>query len=128
MHTGCETVSRTDSPDSTVVVGKWKDGRIGTFRGIKKGYYYAVSAFGTKQVLQWTIPHAGYDAAVSAMCEFFKTGKPPVPRQETIEIYAFMEAADASKMQGGKAVSLAEIIERAERASGFKVTSLSGEN
>jgi predicted dehydrogenase len=127
MHTGCETVARADSADTTVVVGKWKDGRIGTFRGIKKGYYYAVSAFGTKRVLQWTNPGPGYEAAVTAMCKFFKTGKPPVPRQETIEIYAFMEAADASKRQGGKPVKIADIIERAEKTSAAHSTSAGGD-
>ena len=39
MGTGCVSVSRTDSPLSSVVVGKWKDGRLGSFRGLKKGYY-----------------------------------------------------------------------------------------
>ena len=38
-----QTVSRTDSPLSTVVVGKWKDGRLGSYRGMKKGYYYSFS-------------------------------------------------------------------------------------
>src|SRR4051812_17351615 len=51
MGTGCVSVSRTDSPLSTVVVGKWKDGRIGTFRGIKKGYYYSYNVFGTARVV-----------------------------------------------------------------------------
>jgi hypothetical protein len=114
MGTGCESVSRADSPLSTVVVGKWKDGCIGSVRGIKKGYYYAFSAFGTKKVIQGN-HYEGYDPAVKAMCEFFKTGKPPVDRKETIEIYAFMEAADASKKAGGKPVALRDIIDRAEK-------------
>jgi hypothetical protein len=116
MGTGCESVSRTDSPLSTVVVGKWKDGRIGSYRGIKKGYYYSFSAFGTKKVIQGA-KYEGYEPAVVAMCEFFKTGKPPVPREETIEIYAFMEAADASKKAGGKPVKVADIIAQAEKKS-----------
>ena len=117
MQPGCESVSRTDSAISSVVVGKWKDGRIGSYRGIKKGYYYSFSAFGTKHVMQWTAPAPGYEPAVVAMCEFFKTRKPSVARQETIEIYAFMEAADESKKQGGKPVVLADIIHRAEDES-----------
>lgn len=116
MHAGCDTVSRTDSEFSTVVVGKWRDGRIGSYRGIKKGHYYALSAFGDKGVMQRAfVPK--YDSAVAVMCEFFKTRKPPVARQETIEIYAFMEAADASKRAGGKPVAIADIIQRAEQAS-----------
>jgi hypothetical protein len=117
MGTGCQTVSRTDSPLSTVVVGKWKDGRLGSYRGLKKGYYYALSLYGTKKVVQWWGPTGGYDPAVAVMCEFFKTGKPPVTREESIEIYAFMEAADASKKAGGKPVAISDILERAQKKS-----------
>lgn len=116
MGTGCESVSRTDSPLSTVVVGKWKDGRLGSYRGLKQGYYYSFSAFGTKKVIQ-SNKYEGYEPAVTAMCEFFKTGKPPVPREESIEIYAFMEAADASKWAGGKPVAIADIIAAAQKKS-----------
>ncbi len=119
-------MSRTESPLSTVVVGKWKDGRIGSYRGIKKGYYYSLSAFGTKHVVQWTNPHPGYEQAVNTMCEFFETGKPPVSREETIEIFAFMEAADASKKAGGKPVKLADIIERAKEKSAATSASSGG--
>jgi GFO/IDH/MocA oxidoreductase family protein len=125
---GCETVSRTDTPLSTVVVGKWKDGRIGSYRGIKNGYYYALNLYGAKKVVQATgYPgREGYDPAVRTMCEFFKSGKPPVSRQDTIEIYAFMEAADASKKEGGKPVALADIIERAQQKSAAASTSAGG--
>jgi predicted dehydrogenase len=116
---GCESVSRTDSPLSTVVVGKWKDGRLGSYRGNKKGHNYAFSLYGTKNVVQATgLPgKEGYDPAVQAICQFFKTGKPPVSREDMIEIYAFMEAADASKKEGGKPVKLADVIERAKKKS-----------
>jgi hypothetical protein len=36
-----------------------------------------------------------------------------VPAEETIEIYAFMSAADESKARGGEPVYLANLIERA---------------
>jgi hypothetical protein len=38
--------------------------------------------------------------------EFFKTGKPPVPPEETLEIMAFMDAAERSRQQGGIPVKL----------------------
>jgi hypothetical protein len=37
-----------------------------------------------------------------------------VPAAETIELFAFMEAADESKRQGGKPVSLAEVLAKAK--------------
>jgi hypothetical protein len=52
---------------------------------------------------------------VREICDFFVTRQPPVSREETIEIFAFMEAADESKRRRGEPVSIAEIKERAER-------------
>ena len=70
--------------------------------------------------------YEGYEPAVVAMCEFFKSGKPPVPREQTIEIYAFMEAADASKKAGGKPVLISDILEQAKRKSAEASTSTGG--
>ena len=50
---------------------------------------------------------------VVEIVKFFKTGKPPVSAEETIEIFAFMEAADESKRQGGRPVSISEVMSRA---------------
>ena len=36
--------------------------------------------------------------------KFFQTGKPPVAPEETLEIFAFMDAAQKSKEQGGKPI------------------------
>ena len=115
MGRGCETVSRIDSPRSSVVVGKWRDGRIGSYRGLKQdGANYAFTVYGTHGVAH-RAGSSGYEPAVREICEFFATRKPPVSRAETIEIFAFMEAADESKRRDGKPVSIAEIMERAER-------------
>ena len=116
MGTGCESVTRVDSPLSTVVVGKWNDGRLGSYRGEKKGYYYTFTVYGNKGALQGKTT-GGYDLAVLEICKFFTSGKPPVARDETIEIYAFMEAADESKRLGGKPVKLADTIDRARQLS-----------
>ena len=45
--------------------------------------------------------------------KFFKTGKPPVSEADTLEIFAFMEAADESKRQDGKPVTLESVMEKA---------------
>ena len=52
MGAGCESVSRTATADFDLVAGQWKGGRIGTFRGIRKGGSgYGGTAFGTKSRL-----------------------------------------------------------------------------
>jgi hypothetical protein len=48
------------------------------------------------------------------MLKFFKTGVSPVSLEETLAIHVFMEAADESKRQGGKAVSMQDILAKAK--------------
>jgi hypothetical protein len=38
--------------------------------------------------------------------KFFESGQPPVSNQETLEIFAFMDAAQRSKDEGGKPMRL----------------------
>lgn len=46
--------------------------------------------------------------------EFFETGEPPVAKEETLEIFAFMEAADESKRLGGQPVSIKSVLSSAK--------------
>lgn len=114
MGAGCESVSRTSTPDFDVVVGRWDDGRIGTFRGIRSGKSgYGGTAFGEQEIATLG-PYGGYQPLLVEIARFFRTGEAPVDPAETIEIYAFMQAADESKARGGEPVSVIEVIERAE--------------
>jgi hypothetical protein len=45
--------------------------------------------------------------------KFFQTGIAPVPLETTIELLAFMEAADESKRRGGTPVTIAEVMKKA---------------
>ena len=56
----------------------------------------------------------GYNPLVDQIELFFRTGKSPVSPEETIEIYAFMSASDASAEQRGQPVSLSNTVERAK--------------
>jgi GFO/IDH/MocA oxidoreductase family protein len=110
MGTGCESVTRYNTNNMEVVVGKWADGRIGTFRGTREGKHdYGGTAFGSDHNLVLG-PYDGYDALSLKIAEFFKSRTSPVDDKETIEIYAFMEAADESKRRGGKPVRLDEVM------------------
>lgn len=114
MGTGCETVSRTTSPGSDVAVGAWKGGRIGTFRGIRDGapHDFGATVFGAKGIGQ-SGGYVGYQPLVAEIVKFFKTGQAPVSPEETLEIFAFMEAADESKRQDGRPVTLESVMARA---------------
>ena len=114
MGTGCETVSRVHTKDCDFVTGTWKDGRVGTYRGIRQGKSSSgATVFGSKAIVQLD-KLGSYDDLCKEIARFFKTGKSPVAAEETIEIFAFMEAADESKRQGGAPVSLSAVLTKAK--------------
>ncbi|WP_205500066.1 Gfo/Idh/MocA family protein [Rufibacter psychrotolerans] len=113
MGPGCERVVRHYTPETDVVIGTWKDGRIGTFRGLRTGKQdFGGTCFTQKGIIQLG-PYTGYNPLLKEIVTFFQTGKAPVAPKETLEILAFMDAADESKKQNGSPVTLAEMFERA---------------
>jgi len=149
MGTGCQSVSRTSTENFDVAVGLWDSGRVGTFRGIREAKaIYGLTTFSKKssQVIELELPGGKRPAPVVAkkgdakatppaprpqssyypllveIVKFFETGKPPVSEAETLEIYAFMSAADESKRQGGVPVTLESVMApaRAEAAEILK--------
>ena len=115
MGTGCLSVTRTHTEGTDLATGIWKGGRIGTFRGIRDGKRgYGATVFGTKGIVQGG-GFDGYEPLIVEIVKFFKTGKPPVSEAETMEIFAFMEAADESKRQGGCPVTLKSVVDKATK-------------
>ena len=115
LGTGCRQVMRASQENADVVVGTWSDGRIGTFRGLRAGKEdYGATAYGENDIAK-VAAYAGYEPLVKEIVQFFKSGKPPVSAEETIEIYAFMEAADESKRQGGKPVSIDSVMNKVNK-------------
>ena len=113
MGTGCKQVVRVFTQNTDKVVGTWQDGRIGSFRGLRSGKSgYGGTVFGEEEIRPLG-DYAGYNPLLLQIVEFFETGIPPVPREETLEIFAFMEAADQSKANGGLPVSIVSVMERA---------------
>ena len=113
MGTGCKSVSRFYTENTDIVVGIWNDDRIGTFRGTRSGIYYIGGiAFGEKENLSVGQEH-GYNPLLVKIIDFFNTGIPPVTPEETLEIYAFMSAAEESKYKAGNSVDLETVMQRA---------------
>lgn len=110
MGTGVKTVSRSFTPDHDVITGIWNDGKLGTVYGIRNSKSaYKVTAFGTEAIVEQE-RGGDYTPMLREIVRFFRTGIAPVPLEETIEIYAFMEAADESKRRGGEPVSVRETL------------------
>jgi len=115
MGTGCISVSRIFTDGTDIVTGVWNDNRTGTFRGIRTGKAdYGGTVFGEKGILVLG-KYSGYEPLLIEIVNFFETGKLPVKPEETIEIFAFMTAADESKKAGGKPVMIEEVMKKAKK-------------
>jgi hypothetical protein len=105
---GCEEVTRVATADADEMVGRWKDGRIGSVRANRPHGGQGAAVFRrNNQVAQSDKSMAdGYGPLLKEIVKFFQTGKPPVSAEETLEIMAFMDAAQRSEEAGGKPMRL----------------------
>jgi hypothetical protein len=104
---GCEEVTRISGTDADEVTCKWKNGRVGTVRALRPYGTYGAVVFRPKTAVQSPAnAKAGYAPLIVEIVKFFQTGKPPVSNDETLEIFAFLDAAQRSKEAGGKPVKL----------------------
>lgn len=130
MGPGAVSVTRARTDDAELVTGVWKDGRIGSYRGIRRGAIkYSATVFGDKGVapagiygyaapLKGVVPkgrYKGYEGVATEIAKFFKTGKSPIEPAETIELFGFMEAAHESQRRDGAPVRIDEVIAQARR-------------
>ena len=109
LGTGCKSLNRTHAEDADIIVGVWEDGRLGTVRGTRKG---KPSFGGTVYCEKGAVTlgeFKGYNPLLEKIVEFFDTEKLPFDSRETLEICAFIEAADVSKNAQGRSVNLSEI-------------------
>lgn len=109
MGTGCKSISRVHTADTDILVGIWEDGRVGTVRGTRTGK----SAYGgniyTEKGPVALGSFKGYDPLLDRIVQFFDTGVVPFDSKETLEICAFIEAADVSKFSNGRSIELNQI-------------------
>ena len=119
LGTGCRSVTARQTAGTEHVRGIWSDGRVGTFRGIReqggRGGFGA-TVFGTTRIAHASIG-SDKQGLMIQVARFFKTGKPPVPPQTTLEVFAFLEAAEQSKRQGGKSILLESVLKSARIAA-----------
>jgi len=109
---GCESVVRTTTPDTDVITGIWSNGRVGTLHALKNGATpNKVLVFGSKGAAEQK-GSGDYGPLLQEIIKFFNTGVAPVSPEETIELFAFMEAADESKRQSGRPVTIADVLKR----------------
>ena len=129
MPSGVADVVRASTDLAELVTGEWKDGRVGTYRGIKEGKVkYSATVFGDVGVstagiyghgipVQGVVPtkdkYMGYEGIAVEVAKFFLGGPAPVTPGETLEIFAVMQAAEASRAQNGTPVRVSDVLRSA---------------
>jgi hypothetical protein len=108
---GCETVTRTYTPDQDEITCRWSDGRIGTVRALRPYSDFGAVVFSKDNKVLQSPPKFEYSYVplVKEIVQFFQTGKPPVDPEETLEIFAFLDAAQKSREQNGAPVKLRQM-------------------
>ena len=125
MGPGVASVTCTSTPTAELITATWKDGRVGTYRGIKVGAVkYSATVFGDKGVstagiyghgipvngvVPTTDKYVGYEGLATEMAKFLKGGPPPVSAAETLEIFALIQAAEESKAMNGAVTALKDL-------------------
>ncbi|WP_407658017.1 Gfo/Idh/MocA family protein [Lederbergia citri] len=106
---GCEKVTVTKNDDHDLIVGEWKDGRIGSIRGNRIGNSSFGALIHRQKGTQFVDVDADkkpfYASLLEEIIQFFRTGKSPINYIETLEITRFIEAANESR-ETGKTVKL----------------------
>jgi predicted dehydrogenase len=103
MGSGCQRVTCTHEKGAEVVTGQWGDGRLATVRGIRAGKSdYGFVGFAEKGVYPVTIGTKNiYRELLKQIVAFFTTKKAPVDLAVTVEMMAFIEAANRSAANHG---------------------------
>lgn len=113
MGAGCRVVERVGTADASIVTGRWPDGRLGVLAALHglpiDSREYAVTRVDPGRAAS-TSGVGDYQGLVAAIVTFFRTGRPPVSPRDTLEIYAFLEAAGASRRRGGAAIALRDVL------------------
>lgn len=113
MGTGCVALTAVQTNYSEQVTGIWNEGRVGTYRAIREHTGktgLGATVFGTKGIAHVN-QFYDYVPLVAAIVKFFRTKTAPIPVDEMVEVFAFLDAAEESKRRKGVPVTLAEVKE-----------------
>ena len=120
MGMGVDKVSCFRNETDDVINATWRDGRMGELRLMRKSWIYSGYVLpekpkDKKNPVVLFGGYQGYQPLLKEIVKFFRTGEVPVPNEETLEIMAFMEAAEMSAKRGGAPVTIAEAMAAARQ-------------
>lgn len=109
MGSGVASVRTVSCEGVDIIVMIWTDGRVATLRASANRWTYGGNAHTEKGETVKLGGYEGYEKLLRQIIAFFRTGVVPVPNEETLEMFAVMEAAAKSRDEGGRCVAVSEI-------------------
>jgi predicted dehydrogenase len=107
MGRGCREVIAYRNDDTDLVTAVWNDGRVATFRGLRKGEWKFGATIHRERGFQFVdlLHNSWFAPTIELMYRDLLHGRMPVDSADTLEIIRIIEAANASR-PGGKLVRL----------------------
>ncbi|HHX38433.1 MAG TPA: Gfo/Idh/MocA family oxidoreductase [Armatimonadetes bacterium] len=105
---GCERLSCLPGEHGPVAIGEWSGGRTGIAKATARGHWSYGFTLWREKADQMAVvdPAHIYPALLREVKAFIETGKSPVDPEQSVEMVAFMAAANESMANGGKPVAL----------------------
>ncbi len=104
MGRGCRSVRAVHEEHYDIITGIWKDGRLGTIRGLRTGsqnFGGSIFCGNTHVSVDVSKDKRGYyESLLEAVIQMFDQGVSPVSLLELEEIIRFLEAANESRETG----------------------------
>lgn len=99
------SLTRVFSNDADILTAQWENGAVGTVIGLRSGPMPSgITIHTDHQTLIQTSPQStafgapeDYEPLVEAVVRFLRTGTPPVTPNETLALFAFLDAAEKAK-------------------------------
>lgn len=110
MGPNCVSVQTTTTEDQDIVVGKWADGRLASYHGLRNNHSRFGMTIHRKSGVQnvdasdMTAPW--YASMMKQVVPALIEGKTAVPVEDSLAVMAFMEAANTSRDNNGKLVEI----------------------
>ena len=110
MKQGCKRVKTMSTEKYSMIIGDWGEGKLGTYCGLKNGMQeYGGQVFGEDGV-RYLDKFEDLSALVEAVLHYFDSGEIPVKPSETLELFAFMDAAQKSEEAQEQWVNIQDIL------------------
>jgi virulence factor len=114
MGPGCQSVTAIHTASTDVVTAIWKDGRLGTVRGLRDGSTaYGFTAFCEHGVIPQAVSaRYSYRNLCQNIVQTLQLKVPPVTSLQTLEVIAFALAALQSEQSGGQMMEIEKLLQK----------------